>query len=235
MPLQTASFKGIPFQVAEHGFSINRRIAQYDRVHATLPINEDLGRQARNYQIQAWVLGANYSVQRDRLLQSCTTSGPGVLIHPYLGLLRVHCERAEIIENSHENRIARLNLNFIEAGSVVATSTYAIPIASAVDQALSAIKENFLNSAAMLSPQTLEAGVLNLSQSLQSIASSFSYPGVATAGIIDALNLMNVQAANLAATPAELATIVPVSIQALSQAGAPHVRCRREMDAALAA
>lgn len=223
MPLKTASFKGILFQVAEHGFRITRRIAQYDMANATLPINEDLGRQARSYQIQAWLLGENTSVQRDRLLQACSVAGPGVLIHPYLGLLRVHCERAEVIENSQENRLVRLNLNFIEAGStsVSVIGTHTIPIGAAIEQAIAASQQNFLDTNVVSTPQILEASLLQLTESLQTVAGSLSYPGVVTAGLMDALNLMNLQAANLASTPADLAAIIPLAIQAFSQTSAP--------------
>ncbi|HKE81617.1 MAG TPA: DNA circularization N-terminal domain-containing protein, partial [Solirubrobacteraceae bacterium] len=50
------------------------------------------------------------------LLTACEQQGPGTLVHPYLGRLRVVCQRFRFRERDEEGGICRFDLSFAEPG-----------------------------------------------------------------------------------------------------------------------
>jgi prophage DNA circulation protein len=53
------------------------------------PIIEDLGRAARTFTVQAFLLGPAYMDQRDALIRALEEPGPGSLVHPWYGEITV--------------------------------------------------------------------------------------------------------------------------------------------------
>ena len=53
------------------------------------PYVEDLGRRARVMRVDAIILGDDYRVRRDALIEAIEQSGPGKLVHPFYGELTV--------------------------------------------------------------------------------------------------------------------------------------------------
>ena len=77
------------------------------------PYAEDLVRSAREFTIEAYVPGAEYTAARDRIVKACAAPGPGLPIHPCLGVI---CNGCHVTERTEEGRVARLRLSFVEAG-----------------------------------------------------------------------------------------------------------------------
>ena len=114
--LQEASFRGVPFFYDSTGIDGGRRTQTHEFAYRDKPYTEDLGRKAQEIPIEAYVLGDDYMTARDNLLKACNEEGPGELIHPYYGSIQVNCQVISVRESTSEGRIARISLQFIEAG-----------------------------------------------------------------------------------------------------------------------
>lgn len=114
--LREASFRGVPFFYESTGVDGGRRTQTHEFAYRDKPYTEDLGRKAQEIPIEAYVLGDDYMTVRDNLLKACNEEGPGELIHPYYGAIQVNCQVISIRESTSEGRIARISLQFIEAG-----------------------------------------------------------------------------------------------------------------------
>ena len=144
--LQVASFRGVPFSVDGHEGQLGRRGQVHEFPQRDQPYVEDLGRRARTLTVEAYVLGANYMAARNRLIQAIEQKGPGVLVHPYLGELRVSVVDCKLREMVAEGGMARFTLQFVEAGEASfpsdRVSTGAVCVAAA-DYAAQAAQSNF--------------------------------------------------------------------------------------------
>ncbi|MFW6087531.1 MAG: DNA circularization protein [Myxococcota bacterium] len=83
--LRRASFRGVPFYVDDVGTTQGRRTAVHrfpgrEEVHV-----QDLGREATEFSVTAYVIGPDYDLERDALEQALLRGGPGKLVHPYRG------------------------------------------------------------------------------------------------------------------------------------------------------
>ena len=115
--LQTASFRGVPFQVdtIEHSAGDNVVLREYP--FQDLPTVFRMGEAAEEIKFSAYVIGDDYDQQRERLRAVLT--GDGELIHPTAGMLRVFVAgKFTIKENpTAEGGVARFDLVFIRAES----------------------------------------------------------------------------------------------------------------------
>ena len=114
--LREASFRGVPFFYDSTGIDGGRRTQTHEFAYRDKPYTEDLGRKAQEIPIEAYVLGDDYMTARDNLLKACNEEGPGELVHPYYGSIQVNCQVISVRESTSEGRIARISLQFIEAG-----------------------------------------------------------------------------------------------------------------------
>ena len=64
----TASFRGVEFKVQKHDATFGRRQVVYEYPQRDTPSTEDLGRRARELSLDAYVIGEDYHLQRDRLI-----------------------------------------------------------------------------------------------------------------------------------------------------------------------
>ena len=115
--LVQASFRGVRFSVDETEAPIaGRRVAVHEYPGRDQPFVEDMGRVTKRWTIEAFVLGEDYDVTRDELIEASDMPGPGELVHPYLGSLQVFCTACSLTERTREGRMARFSLSFVEAG-----------------------------------------------------------------------------------------------------------------------
>jgi len=149
--LRKASFRGVEFLTLEHGGEFGRRSVTHEYPLRDKPYVEDLGRKARTISIEAFVLataanGFTYIPGRDALIAAIEQSGPGVLVHPTLGELRVSVTDCRLSEKTTEGGLARFALSFVESGEVTfpnaSANTPAI-VNSRADAAEASITEDF--------------------------------------------------------------------------------------------
>lgn len=119
--LRPASFRGVPFGVEAESGSAGRRGRVHEYPFRDMPYTEDLGRRARRWRIQAFVIGDDADLQRDALISACEVKGAGELIHPTLGNLQVQVDPdtpIEWVERWDEGRVIAVQLAFVEPGQL---------------------------------------------------------------------------------------------------------------------
>jgi prophage DNA circulation protein len=107
-----ATFRGVPFFVDTAERSGGRRTVKHEYPNRDEPFIEDMGRRAGSYPVEGYVLGADYLAARNALIAALETEGPGELVHPYYGTLRVICSTFRVREAAGEGGVARLSIEF---------------------------------------------------------------------------------------------------------------------------
>lgn len=137
--LRPASFRGVPFQVDGHDADYGRRQVTHEYPQRDEPYTEDLGRKARTFSIDGYLIGADYDLDRDKLRAACELAGPGELVHPYLGSMDVVCTGLKLRESTKEGRFCAVTITFTEAGKAQYPSSGNDAV-SAVTKAASGVK-----------------------------------------------------------------------------------------------
>lgn len=144
---RTASFRGIEFKVEGHDAEFGRRKVTHEYPGRDKPYTEDLGRRAREFSVDAYVLGDEYAAARDQLIAACESEGVGELVHPYLGNLQVECIGLRVREMSREGRICYLQMTFVESGEAEFPSDEVDSVkavTTAANDAMEAASDGFL-------------------------------------------------------------------------------------------
>lgn len=123
-----ASFRGVEFFVEAHDAEFGRRQVTHEFPQRDTPFTEDLGRKARTYTVEAYLVGDDYPAQRDQLIGACETGDIGELVHPYLGNLQVVCTGLRLRETNTELRMCRVQMSFVEAGEALFPGNLADPL-----------------------------------------------------------------------------------------------------------
>lgn len=113
---RTASFRGAAFYTEAADSNHGRRQAVHEFGQRDVPYTEDMGRKARDFTINGYLIGKDYQTARDALIEACEQAGPGVLVHPYRGELTVVCRGLRVSESSQDGGMCRVALTFLEAG-----------------------------------------------------------------------------------------------------------------------
>lgn len=111
-----AAFRGVPFYVAESERGGGaRRVAIHEFPFRDLPWVDDLGRGARTFRIEGYVLGDDCVEQRNRLQDALENRAePGELVHPYWGTLHAICTGLGIRESANDGRLVSFSIEFVE-------------------------------------------------------------------------------------------------------------------------
>jgi prophage DNA circulation protein len=146
--LGAASFRGVPFFVDASERSGGRRGVTHEYPFRDTSFHEDLGRAARGFTVEGYVLGEDYQTARDALLEALETAGPGQLQHPYYGALGVAATSFRVRETRDEGGMARFSIDFEETPSapVQPTATPDAPaqVIVSVTNARTAVGDAFL-------------------------------------------------------------------------------------------
>lgn len=177
--LGRASFRGVPFFVDSAGFAGGRRVVVHEFPSRDVPATEDLGRRAREFSIEAFVLGADYHVARDRLLDALERPGPGELVHPYRGTLRVVVGSIRVQESAADGGLATFSISFTEAPADAAqptasNTTPAAAVAAVLAARASAsaeFSERYVPGAYLAGPeQVLRSATLAIENALRAVS-----------------------------------------------------------------
>jgi prophage DNA circulation protein len=152
--LQPASFRGVPFGVLGGESRFGRRVATHEYPNRDKPYIEDLGRSTRRIGLVGFLIedslvygGGSVIAQREAMIAAAEQAGPGILVHPTLGELRVAIPDGGlgVSERWDTGRYFELSFSFIEAGdrlfpavsasnqSLVGSLISALGLASAAD------------------------------------------------------------------------------------------------------
>lgn len=147
--LRPGKFRKARFEVEARSGGVTaggRRLALHEYPLRDAPYAEDLGRKAREFSLECFVLGPDYMAARDALLAELEAPGPGLLVHPYLGTQSVAVRSYTLRESPQEGGLARLTLTFVEAGRAAepaATVDTASAVGGAATAATSAAAADF--------------------------------------------------------------------------------------------
>lgn len=112
-----ASFRGVSFFVESHELGGGRRLVEHDFPLRKESFVDDLGRKARTFKLEGYVIGHTYMDTRDKLrdaLEDSKEEGPGILVHPYFGEILCLCATYSIKEKRDEGGYATFSLEFKE-------------------------------------------------------------------------------------------------------------------------
>lgn len=126
--LNQASFRGVPFAVYGGDARFGRRLALHEYPGRDKPYVEDMGRSTRRIRMSGFLVtdslvygGGNVLAQRDALVAAVEAAGPGALMHPTLGALKVSVpsEGLSVVERWDMGRYFEISIVFIESGDRV--------------------------------------------------------------------------------------------------------------------
>lgn len=159
--LRPGSFRGVPFVTESHDHAMGHRLATHEYPLRDTPFTEALGRKAREFTLELYVIGRDYMAARDRLREALEKGGPGPLVHPYLGTQTVHVREAHLRETTREGGMARFSATFVEAGLEIAPDTKKDTVwgvGKASDVLTDAAKEDFIEKFRIAGPARLLSG-----------------------------------------------------------------------------
>lgn len=143
-----ASFRGVPFEIDGTELTDGRRTQrnEFPQPDEVLPAGlsasfatDDLGAKVPEHRISGYVWGPGYLATGQRLRDAVRIPGPGVLIHPYLGLLTVVVEEFRVRQSSTEGGVLRFEMTVAEKGAEgIPTVT---DVVSAIGTAAAAVQE----------------------------------------------------------------------------------------------
>lgn len=221
-----ASFRGVAFFVRSNERSGGRRLAVHEYPFQDAPYAEDIGRKRRGFSVEGYVVGEDYTTDRDDLLDALEQDGPGPLVHPYWGSRTVAVDDFRVRESTDEGGMAVFSIQFIETPAQPAQPA-AVPdatgkLTASTSTFQTAVKTEFL---ATYNPNRFTAplaGALNAAATVMGEASSAVQmdPQIQAQLGAAVLNLQD-NAAGLVAQPSNLwdsvyATVVLLPLKALS-------------------
>lgn len=137
--LRPASFRGVAFQVESHDRDLGRRVEVHEYPFRDRAYPEDLGKRVARHQLTGFVIGPDYLAARDALVEALNAEGPGSLVHPYLGTLRVVVAEARQSESADEGGMAVFSMTFIESGDEISPTVRVDSVAQAAQAAQRAV------------------------------------------------------------------------------------------------
>jgi prophage DNA circulation protein len=209
--LVAGSFRGVPFRTAPAELRVGRRNVVNEYPGRDTPYVDDLGRRARRFVVEAFVIGDNYFDERDRLIEAFEAYGSGELIHPRYGVRNVSVDGDASIKESHEfGGMARISVTFVEDGentfpSAVGNTVARVEAATnAMDEATQAdFAEQFsVAGPSVLATQALKglnAAVADLLKTAQQVTSV-----EVLTSVMGPVGLLSSNLANLIRTPVVL-------------------------------
>jgi len=219
--LRKARYRGAEFLVDSAEGTVGRRTVLHEYPLRDLPFVEDLGRKARTFTIEAYVLatgenGFNHMPARDLLLAAIERPGPGPLVHPWLGEMQMVVTESRLRESTAEGGMARFTLTCVEAGQQEfpqADSNTGALVEDAADLAELGIAEDFSSSFSVDNrPEFVpNAAIEVLNSAVAGVRAAVNAMPTTSGPLSDflpRLNNMSNQLATLVRAPATLATTV---------------------------
>ncbi len=171
-----ASFRGVVFRVQSHRLPLGRSVQVHTYPGRDDAYPEDLGGIPLEFTIEALVIGLDYDLQRDRLIEACNRSGHGTLVHPYYGTLEAVCQPGSMTESTREGGLARFSLKFVRwspPSSPRASAATSPAVMLAADGAIASATEDFLRVWSVSGlPGFVEASAVKLVKDATSVIES---------------------------------------------------------------
>lgn len=145
--LAKGKFRGVEFFYETSEVALGRRTALTEFPGQDMPFSEDLGRSARKFTLEMFVLGDDYDTQRRKLTDALEQPGPGTLVHPFWGPITVTVQGdIRVRESTKDRGIARISAMFVQTSAgfdVRQVGSTATGVVSAAAQAESGLISTF--------------------------------------------------------------------------------------------
>lgn len=142
-------FRNAEFVLQDDSLELGRRTQVHEYPERDRPYVEDLGRKADQFSLDLYVVGPNYDRARDALIAALREPGPGTLVHPRHGTMRVAVVSARKNESNRRGGMARFSVTFVEAGDDAFPSSVADTarqVEAAADDALQEAEAAFVET-----------------------------------------------------------------------------------------
>lgn len=140
--VRPASFRGVGFEALELSGESGRRVVADELPETdTLPATADLGKKRASFRLRGFVVGLDYLDRKERLLAALNAYGPGDLVHPWRGQLRV---QVRDVSHKHDlqHGVCMVEFDCVEAGGMQ------VPFVEVVADRQAAAKAALANSSA---------------------------------------------------------------------------------------
>jgi prophage DNA circulation protein len=108
------SFKLRNFHTISTSTGFGRRVVVHERPQQDVAFVEDLGQKNKEINLKCFVIGDNWELERNALIDACM-SGPGYLMHPEFNKLYCVCQTCHVEENKIESlKRADFDLTFVQ-------------------------------------------------------------------------------------------------------------------------
>lgn len=179
--LRPARFGSATFHTTDRGLKGGKALAVHEFPKRNSPYTEEMGRQARKWHVDAYVIGDDYMAARDALIAECEKPGARSYNDHWGRSGVVQCEDYDLKETSQEGRMARITLVLVEAGS------------SAMPMAIIATAAQLAGAAGSLSAVSLAgfaaSGIVGQSPlSLGAALARIGVPSQVAAGVVSGLS-----------------------------------------------
>jgi prophage DNA circulation protein len=114
--LQNASYNGVPFKVVAASVRKGRKIAMHQYPFKDGGWAEDMGRAPRTYSFSGYLIGDLAPAMQLALDTVLELPGPGILIHPSLGVQTVALLSASTAIHAGRMRVIEVAFEFVEKG-----------------------------------------------------------------------------------------------------------------------
>ncbi len=209
-----ASFRGVTFFVQRAERTGGRRKVTHEFPKRDDPFIEDLGRKARTYPIEGYVIGDDYIDARDALTSALEdVEGPGTLVHPYYGIRRCVCDNFTISESIDDGGMANFRIQFDEAPVQAVTPTdvsdFVDLVSTSADLAFTGISDEFVRiydvtNQPAFALESLSAELTAISDRLESELSGIVDTTQELAKLKQEIGIITAQASSLVRTPAAM-------------------------------
>lgn len=142
--MEQASFRGVIFHVETGARLSGRRTVVHEYPKRNDPYSEDMGRQARRWNISGYLIYStsesrlyDYPQQRYVLYAALEADGPGRLVHPVFaaGGIMAMCEKYTMVENRTRGGFTEFEMQFVESGQAGNSLQFVSTIAQVASQA----------------------------------------------------------------------------------------------------
>ncbi len=220
-----ASFRGVPFFVDSSERTGGRRAVIHEFPGRDDPFGEDLGRRARPFRLDGYVLGDDYLTQKDTLISALEdVEGPGELVHPYEGVRIAICTNFSVRQSRIESGIAMFSIEFTETPTQAPVPTEVVDsieqVDGSADEAITATSAELIeqyDAAGMpaFALASAETAIKNAAAGLKSTLAPVITATQELAALNGQVTILTAEASSLARTPANIVNAFQSTIAAL--------------------
>lgn len=230
--LLDATFRGIPFFVEVGELVTGRRTVDHETAYSEdEQFVEDMGRKGRAFPVEAYLVGDDYLLAKERLLKALETKGPGELVHPYYGTRLVQVGTVRVRENAKEGGTCQLSIEFkatrSKSPAPKSVADGAANVKTSAASAKAAIGSEFLAKFQVLAGyvDSVSGALQSAAAAVDKVTSTVSLGTQALAKLKRSVAGVESSASALAAAPSQLLAQTTALVEALGEAliaASPH-------------